>query len=192
MKLFELFATLSLDKSGFDKGVKSARDDGKSLARSLGNGIGNTVKAVGVGLAAAGAAFTAVTKTALDAVGDLEQAMGGAVAVFGDDLGNKLINSASDAASAMGMSADEFLANANKIGSLLQGMGFSQEEAMGMSEEMMQRAADVASIMGISVNDAINAVVGMSKGNFTMMDNLGVAMNDTTLQAYALEKGLLK
>ena len=39
----------------------------------------------------------------------------------------------------------------------------------------MQRAADVASIMGISVDDAMTAISGAAKGNFTMMDNLGVA-----------------
>jgi hypothetical protein len=31
---------------------------------------------------------------------------------------------------------------------------------------------------------------GAAKGNFTMMDNLGVSMNATTIQAYAAAKGL--
>ena len=56
----------------------------------------------------------------------------------------------------------------------------------------MQRAADVASIMGIDVSSAMQAIEGAAKGNFTMMDNLGVAMNDTALKAYALENGLIK
>ena len=37
---------------------------------------------------------------------------------------------------------------------------------------------------------AMESIAGAAKGNFTMMDNLGVAMNATTLQAYALEKGV--
>jgi len=36
----------------------------------------------------------------------------------------------------------------------------------------------------------MEAVAGAAKGNFTMMDNLGVAINDTTLQIYAMENGL--
>jgi phage-related protein len=36
----------------------------------------------------------------------------------------------------------------------------------------------------------MEALTGAAKGNYTMMDNLGVAMNDTTLKAYALAKGL--
>ena len=37
---------------------------------------------------------------------------------------------------------------------------------------------------------AMESIAGAAKGNFTMMDNLGVAMNATTLSAYALEKGI--
>ena len=60
---------------------------------------------------------------------------------------------------------------------------------MGLSESDYLAKA---SIMGVDVKDAMEAVAGAAKGNFTMMDNLGVAMNDTTLQAYAQEKGLGK
>mgnify|MGYP003377596427 CR=1 FL=1 len=56
----------------------------------------------------------------------------------------------------------------------------------------MQRASDVASIMGIDTTAALEAVTGMAKGNFTMMDNLGVAMNDTAIGAYAMSKGINK
>ena len=58
------------------------------------------------------------------------------------------------------------------------------------STQAMQRAADVASVMGIDTSMAMESIAGAAKGNFTMMDNLGVAMNATTLSAYALEKGI--
>lgn len=92
----------------------------------------------------------------------------------------------------MGLSEAEYLAKANKMGALFGGSGFDMSYAASMSQQVMQRAADVASIMGVDVKDAMEAVTGAAKGNFTMMDNLGVAMNDTTLQAYAQEKGLGK
>ena len=78
------------------------------------------------------------------------------------------------------------------MGSLFQGSGFSVAQSADMVTQSMQRASDVASIMGISVGSAMEAVAGMAKGNFTMMDNLGVAINDTNLQIYAQEKGLGK
>ena len=61
---------------------------------------------------------------------------------------------------------------------------------MELSTQAMQRAADVASVMGIDTSMAMESIAGAAKGNFTMMDNLGVAMNATTLSAYALEKGI--
>lgn len=78
------------------------------------------------------------------------------------------------------------------MGALFQGSGFSVAQSTDMVTQSMQRASDVASIMGISVDSAMEAVAGMAKGNFTMMDNLGVAINDTNLQIYAQEKGLGK
>ena len=76
------------------------------------------------------------------------------------------------------------------MGSLFQGSGVKQAKAVQLTEEAMQRAADVASVMGIDTTAAMESIAGAAKGNFTMMDNLGVAMNATTLKAYALEKGL--
>ena len=79
---------------------------------------------------------------------------------------------------------------ANQIGALLQGYGYDEQESARMAATMIQRAADVASIMGKSVDDAMAAVTGMAKGNFTMMDNLGVAINDANIQERALAEGI--
>ena len=48
----------------------------------------------------------------------------------------------------------------------------------------------MASVMGIDMQVALDSVAGAAKGNFTMMDNLGVAMNATSIEAYAVGKGL--
>ena len=92
----------------------------------------------------------------------------------------------------MGVSANDFMATANKMGALMQGSGISVEKSMDLSTKAMQRAADVASIMGIDLDSAMESIAGAAKGNFTMMDNLGVAMNATTIEAYALSKGINK
>ncbi len=92
----------------------------------------------------------------------------------------------------MGLSQSQYLATANKMGALMQGSGFSIKESMEMSTTAMQRAADVASIMGIDIDSAMESIAGAAKGNFTMMDNLGVAINDTTIANYALSKGITK
>lgn len=150
--------------------------------------------AIGAGLAVGIAGLAALTTKAVMSAAELEQQLGGSEAVFGE-LATTIGGVQSIAETAyykMGLSQQEFLQGANKMGSLFQGAGFSVKDSMTMSTESMQRASDIASIMGISTTSALEAVTGMAKGNFTMMDNLGVAMNDTSLNAYALEKGLGK
>lgn len=157
----------------------------------LGGLAKTTGLAIGAGMLAGAAGLAALSKQALMSGAELEQNLGGAEAVFGE-FHKKLENDALTAYKSMGLSQNEFLAGANKMGSLFQGAGFSVQDSMKMSEDSMQRASDVASIMGIDTTSALEAVQGMAKGNFTMMDNLGVAMNDTAIQAYALSKGINK
>ena len=147
--------------------------------------------AIAAGMAAGAAGLTALTGKALMAGAELEQQLGGAEAVFGEYAAS-IKATADDAYSNMGLSQNEFLQGANKMGSLFQGAGFDVQKSMQMSSESMQRASDVASIMGIDTTTALEAVTGMAKGNFTMMDNLGVAMNDTAIGAYAAAKGINK
>lgn len=150
---------------------------------------GGLVIAAGIGAGIAGIAT--LTGKMLNAGAELEQQLGGSEAVFGK-YATDIQNTALNAYKNMGLSQNEFLQGANKMGSLFQGAGFDVQSSMKMSQDSMQRASDIASIMGISTTDALEAVTGMAKGNFTMMDNLGVAMNDTAIGAYALSKGINK
>ena len=128
-------------------------------------------------------------KSSVTAYGELEQNLGGADAVFGK-YSESIKSSAEDAYRVMGTSQSEYLATANKMGALFQGSGVDQQRSLELTAQAMQRAADMASVMGIETSAALEAVTGAAKGNYTMMDNLGVAMNATTLKAYTLSKGL--
>lgn len=137
------------------------------------------------------APLVALGKKAAQVAGDLEQSIGGAEAVYGDFY-DKIMKKAQQSASVMGTSTNEYLEYANKIGSLMKGSGLQTAQAYDLTTKAMERASDVASIMGIDVSSAMEAITGAAKGNFTMMDNLGVAMNATSLQSYALSKGIKK
>jgi phage-related protein len=150
---------------------------------------GGAIIAGGIAAGAIGIS-TLASKMALSGA-ELEQQLGGSEAVFGE-YATGIQNVALKAYTTMGLSQSEFLAGANKMGSLYQGAGVSVKDSLDMSSAAMQRASDVASIMGIDTATALESVTGMAKGNYTMMDNLGVAMNDTALNAYAVEKGIGK
>ena len=169
-----------------DGTVKISTELDTDKLQSALSGLGKTVA---VGLGAATAAIGAFSVKALKAMSGLEQNVGGSEAVF-KEFASTVQQVGADAYSTMGLAQSEFLATANKMGALMQGSGLEIETSMTLSTQAMQRAADVASIMGIDVGFAMESVAGAAKGNFTMMDNLGVAMNATTLEAYALSKGI--
>lgn len=128
-------------------------------------------------------------KESVAGFGELEQNLGGAEAVFGSHV-DAVVEKSKSAYKDMGVAQSEYLATANKMGSLFQGSGLSQQRSLELTTKAMQRATDVASVMGIDTSQALESIAGAAKGNFTMMDNLGVAMNATTLEAYAAGKGI--
>lgn len=165
-----------------------AKSAGDSAGQLIGGNLVGTITKV-IAAAGIGKILKDGISASLSQGAELQQNLGGTEAVFGE-FASKIQNTAKTAYKNMGMSASDYMATANKMGSLFQGSGVEQKRALEMSSDAMQRAADVASVMGVDMSVAMESVAGAAKGNFTMMDNLGVAMNATTLEAYALEKGM--
>ncbi|HFI0736370.1 TPA: hypothetical protein ACGO6E_000584 [Streptococcus suis] len=190
---FDVTAVLKANVSNFTGGIKEAQ----SVFESFQSKSNRTFEKVASGFQTAGLALSAgLTAPALAGIGavikgyaSLEQNLGGTEAVFGQ-FAKSVQNDAKSAYQVMGLSASDYMATANKMGSLFQGSGVDQQKSLDMTSKAMKRAADVASVMGVDTSMAMESIAGAAKGNFTMMDNLGVAMNATTLEAYALEKGL--
>ena len=192
MTVEELNVIVSANKDDFDRKIRMVNENlvnVKKQAEDTSAGTLSAFKTLASGLSALG--IGAIIKNAISLAGDLQQNIGGSESVFKNYAGT-IQKTAETAASSLGLSQSKYLATATKMGALFQGSGFSVAQSADMVTQSMQRASDVASIMGISVDSAMEAVAGMAKGNFTMMDNLGVAINDTNLQIYAQEKGLGK
>lgn len=168
--------------SSFKEGEKGALSFGDVLKANI---VGDLITS---GIKAASSALVDFGKQAIESFGELEQNIGGSEAVFGRYAGY-LQRTGEDAYKTMGTTQSEYLATANKMGALFQGSGVSVEKSVEYTTKAMQRAADMASVMGIDTESALEAITGAAKGNYTMMDNLGVAMNATTLSAYAMDKG---
>lgn len=192
MTVEELNIVISANDRKFNEAIGDVigrLDDLEEQSRRSTDDIGNFFTNLGHKLAALG--IGKIIGDSIMSGGELEQQLGGVEVVFSEHA-ESMRKAAATAYKDMGLPESDYLAKANKMGALLKGSGFDTGYASAMSQQVMQRASDVASIMGVDVKDAMEAVAGAAKGNFTMMDNLGVAMNDTTLQAYAQEKGLGK
>ena len=172
------------DDSDLDKKSSGISSKMGGIAKSVGSAF---VK----GTAVAGTALIGLIGKSVSMAGDLEQQLGGTEAVFGQ-FASQVQAKSKEAFSTMGLSANDYMATINKMGALMQGSGLDIETSMDLSSQAMQRASDVASVMGIDIDMAMESIAGAAKGNFTMMDNLGVAMNATTIEAYALSKGINK
>ena len=137
--------------------------------------LGGVLKGIGVAMGtvavAAGAAAIKLGKEVVAQFGELEQNLGGSEAVFGQYAAS-IQKTGEEAYKNLGVSQSEYLATANKMGALFQGSGIEQRKSLELTEKAMQRAADMASVMGIDMQVALDSVAGAAKGNFTMMDNL--------------------
>ncbi|MFI3139897.1 hypothetical protein ODU12_07115 [Streptococcus suis] len=197
---FDVTAILKANVSDFSRGLKEAQMSLESLRNQTGSSldkVSQSLSTVGSSMFAIGGGMTAgFTVPVVGAIGgvvksfaSLEQNIGGTKAVFGE-FAQTVQNDAQTAYKNMGLSASDYMATANKMGSLFQGSGHTQQKALEMTSKAMQRASDVASVMGVDISFAMDSVANAAKGNYTMMDNLGVKMDATSLSAYALEKGL--
>lgn len=172
-----------------EAGKKSIKFGDLVKANVIGDVIVNGLKGVASACKSIAKGVVDFVKDSVSAFGELEQNLGGAEAVFGSHV-DAVVEKSKSAYKDMGVAQSEYLATANKMGSLFQGSGLSQERSLELTTKAMQRATDVASVMGIDTSQALESIAGAAKGNFTMMDNLGVAMNATTLEAYAAGKGI--
>lgn len=186
MDLFKLLGTIAIDNSDANKALDDTSNKGENTESKLSGAfskIGNAAVAAGkviaTGLAAGATAMGTLTVKALNLSGELEQNMGGSEAVF-KKYAENVQSIAKEAFSNMGLSTSDYLATANKMGALFQGAGFSVQESMDLSSSAMQRAADVASIMGIDTTSAMEAIAGAAKGNFTMI-KLSVCYNSDVI-----------
>ena len=169
------------------KELKGETDEaGEKAGESAGEGFAGKFAAMAKRVLAAVGIGKAISE-AISQGSELQQNLGGTEAVW-QGFADSIQSTATEAYKNMGMSASDYMATANKIGTLMQGSGIDQAAALKMTTDAMQRAADVASVMGISTEEAMNAITGAAKGNFTMMDNIGVAMNASTIEAYAKAK----
>lgn len=172
-----------------DAGESSSRFADVLKANLTSEAIIGGLKTLGKGILEVGKAFGSLVVEGVKSFAELEQNIGGSEAVFGE-FATSIQKTAEQAYRTMGTTQSEYLATANKMGALFQGSGLDAQRSMDLTTKAMQRAADMASVMGIDTQSALDAVTAAAKGNYTMMDNLGVAMNATTLEAYRVSQGM--
>jgi len=90
-----------------------------------------------------------------------------------------------------GIASGEALEYANMMGSMLRNIGgLTEREAANQAQTLIELAGDLTAMYGGTTQDAVRALTGALKGNNTMLDNYGMAVNDAMIKTKALEMGI--
>lgn len=181
-----------MDASG---AVKGFNDLGKAADRNLGktdqrlDQFASRFQKAGAGmLAGAGLAAAGLYKAGQSAA-NLEQALGGTEAVFGEASG-VIDDFAKKAASAAGLSESAFRAATTSIGGQLKGLGFTVEEAADQAVKLSQVAADLTATYGGTTAEAVAALGAAFRGEADPAERFNLFLNQTRVNAKAVELGL--
>ena len=93
---------------------------------------------------------------------------------------NTVLQNANNAWSTAGMSANDYMQNVTGIAaSLVKSTGGDTEEAARLADQAIRDISDNVNTFGTNAENVQNAVMGLSRGNYTMLDNLSLGYAGT-------------
>jgi hypothetical protein len=177
--------------------VGDARSYERTLNRAGGatSGFGRTVKkaaaiAVTAGLTM-GVGVAAGAVKAIKASSNLGEQISKTGVVFGKS-GKDVQRWSEDLASSFGLSQREALEAAGTYGNMLVPMGLARNEAAGMSQRMVELAADMASFNNASPVETLDALRAGLAGETEPLRRFGVFLNAARVEEEAMRLGLAK
>lgn len=171
--ILELFAKLSLDSKEFDEGTDKAKGKFEKLSSFVGKAGKTAAVAFGAAFTAASTATIAMGKAALDSYSQYEQLSGGIQKLFGEDAANTVFSYAEKAFLTSGKSMNEYMSSVSQISaSLKRSIGDDLNEVARVADIAMQAISDNVNTFGSDAEFVENAIMGLSRNNYTMIDNL--------------------
>jgi phage-related protein len=177
--LFDLYAKITLDTSGYENGLDNASGKASGFADKLKSGLATAAKVGAAALTAAATGMAALTKASIDQYAEYEQLVGGVDTLF-KTASDKVQEYAANAYKTAGMSANEYMDTVTSFSaSLLQSLGGDTEKAAQKADQAITDMADNANKMGTGMEMIQNAYQGFAKQNYTMLDNLKLGYGGT-------------
>ena len=142
--------------------------------------------AMGVAAGVAGAGF--VFKNLAQSAGDAQTATRSLEAVFKGSTAQ--MQEAATAGEQLGLSFTAYGQNATRLGAQLQNMGFDTQGAADATENLLQHAADLSSVYGGSVTQAVEAMSAVFRKELDPIEKYGVTLKAAAIQARADSEGI--
>lgn len=141
-EVFELIGKIKIDKSGFEKGLSSAKDSVNKFATGAKKVFSTVAKASAATLGASAAGVTAIVKKSTDAYGKYEQLVGGVETLFGESA-KRVIADSEQAFKTAGMSTNEYMETSiQSAASLINSLGGDQKKAAELMNMSITDMAD--------------------------------------------------
>ena len=178
MNLFDLQATLSLNTQEFDQGISDSANKastfGDVLKGSLAaNAISAGFSAVVNGAKTAVSALADMGKQAVDSYKNYEQLAGGIQKLFGKESAGTVAQFAQEAYLTSGKSINEYYNSVSQItASLKRSVGGDMDEVARVADIAMRAISDNVNTFGSDAESVENAIMGLSRNNYQMLDNL--------------------
>ncbi len=186
----QIEANISNFTKNLDKATQDINKFQDNVAKKL-DKIGDSFVNIGTKASILSAGLVAVGTKAFLMAADIEDAIGATEQIFGDNA-NSVNAWASKLDSSFGVAKKEALEYSNLMGTMLINIGkLTEEEASKQSAKLIELAGDLTAMYGGSTHDAVRALTGALKGNNTMLDNYGMAVNEALIKQKALELGLI-
>jgi hypothetical protein len=182
--LSELFVKISADFKGLEEGIAKSQEK----LTKFGEGMANVGSKMSMFitlpiLAAAGASFKLAS--------DMVETTNKINVAFGTSA-EKVMQWSQTSIESMGLAQSTALDTAALFGDMATSMGFAEDKAADMSINLTQLGADLSSFKNVPIEQAMTALNGVFTGETESLKMLGVVMNESTLEAFALSKGIEK
>ena len=187
-------AVLEADIKGFSSNIDKAISDvdrlEKTTLQKLSK-VGDSFISIGKKASILSVALVGVGAKAFSMAADFQDALGATGQIFKDNS-DTVQAWANNLDTSYGIAKKEALEYSNLMGSMLINIGkLTEEQASKQSAKLIELAGDLTAMYGGTTQDAVRALTGALKGNNTMLDNYGMAVNEALIKQKALELGLI-
>ena len=133
----------------------------------------------------------AATMAGVKMASDLEETLNKTEVVFGECT-DTILEWSKTSLTAMGLSRQSALDGAALYGDMATALGLTKEEASGVSMQLVQLSADMASFKNTSQEMAQTALAAIFTGETETLKKYGIVMTETNLQEFAYTQGIKK
>jgi hypothetical protein len=186
-----LYVRILADVKTFGKDLKTKMSSAESEAEGSGKKVGG---GFGKGLATAATAFAGLAvvdymKNAGEAASELGVDVSRTKDVF-EGASPSVLTWSRNAAQGLGLSQDQALTLANKLGTMYESMGMSSKGAAKLSESAVKLGTDLGTFYKTDPSSAINAIRMATLGAYRGMRQFGVSIDKNAVIAKALSMHL--